>query len=141
MPRTTKRLLEKLREVGALKDERRYRHPGILAKLGKGIAAFFRDWLRNAEQMLSVGPFRRVQKILFAIGAVSLGPGFVYGVIHALGAGEFTRRGVVTLTARNDPFEFYTLMLFGGLVGSFFTLFAFVLLRVLLKGRASRSRS
>lgn len=141
MPKTTKRLLEKLREVEAFKDERRYRPPGMLAKLGKGLSAFFRDWTRIAEHMLSVGPFPRLRKTLVAIGAVSMGPGVLFGVIHALVTSEVTRRGVVTLAARDNPFEFYTLMLVGGVVGTLSTLFAFALLVVLLKGRASRSRT
>jgi|GEM_PF-1962783 len=91
--------------------------------------------------MLSVGPFIRVQKILFAIGAASIGPGAVYGVVHAIITGEVSRAGAVVLTAHEDPFGFYALMLIGGLGAALGTVFAVALLVVLLKGRALGSRN
>lgn len=63
------------------------------------------------DRLLSGG---RLHKILIAIGAASIGPGALYAVIDALIAGEVRRRGAVTLTATDDPFAFYTLMLVGG---------------------------
>ncbi len=96
-----------------------------------------RDKLREiCERLLSGGP---LHKILITIGAASIGPGALYGVIDALIAGEVHRRGAVVLTANEDPFEFYALMLVGGVGATLGTLVAAALLVVVLKGRASRS--
>lgn len=98
-----------------------------------------RDKLREiCERLLAGG---RLHKILIVIGMLSLGPGALYGVIHALVTGEARRRGAVTLTANEDPFEFYALMLVGGVGATLGTLVAAGLLVVVLKGRASRTGS
>ncbi|MCY1524003.1 hypothetical protein D9M68_589190 [compost metagenome] len=81
-----------------------------------------------------------MHKTMIAVAAVSLGPGSLYGVIHALITGEVSQRGAVILTATEDPFEFYALMLFGGVYATLGTVLAIGLLVVTLKGRA-RSRS
>lgn len=85
------------------------------------------------DRLLSGG---RLHKILIAIGAASIGPGALYAVIDALIAGEVRRRGAVTLTATDDPFAFYTLMLVGGVGAILGTLVAAAILVMLLKRRA-----
>lgn len=92
------------------------------------------DKLRElCERLLSGG---RLHKILIAIGATAVGPGALYAVIDALIAGEVRRRGTVTLTANENPFEFYTLLLLGGVGATLGTVLAIALLVVLLKRRA-----
>ncbi|WDZ78255.1 hypothetical protein PWG15_07125 [Ensifer adhaerens] len=90
------------------------------------------------ERLLDGG---RLHKTLIAIGAASIGPGALYGVIHALITGEVSRRGAVILTANENPFEFYTLMLVGSVGATLGTLMAAALLVVVLKRRASSSRN
>lgn len=77
-----------------------------------------------------------LHKTLIAIGAASMGPGALYGVIDALVTGEISSRGVVALAASEDPFAFYTLVLTCGLAASLGTAVSVGLLIVVLKRRA-----
>lgn len=94
--------------------------------------------LEMGERILDGG---WIHKMLVAIGAASMGPGALYSVIHALVTGEISSRGVVTLAASEDPVAFYTLVLACGVGATLGTLVAAALLVVVLRGRASRSRS
>lgn len=111
----------------------------MLSRVGKGIVPFLRDWVRNFAFHLSGPPFPRLRKILAAIGLAAMGPGYLYGVIKAIIAGEVRNRGAVIATAKEEPFAFYTLTLIGGLGAAFVTAFGVALLVLILKGRPSRS--
>ncbi|UTV38088.1 hypothetical protein MYG64_07285 [Ensifer adhaerens] len=79
--------------------------------------------------------------MLIAMGAASMGPAALYSVINALVTGEISSRGVVTLSASEDPVAFYSLVLTCGVGATLGTAVAVFLLIVALKGRASRTGS
>ncbi|OOG61966.1 hypothetical protein B0E45_31660 [Sinorhizobium sp. A49] len=83
--------------------------------------------------------FPRVRKIAATIGLAAFGPAALYGVIDALIAGEVRHRGTVIATAKEEPFEFYTLILVSGLAASLVAVLSLAFLALLLKGRASRT--
>lgn len=80
-----------------------------------------------------------LKTVAAAIGLAAFGPATLYGVIEALLAGEVRNRGQVIASAKNDAFEFYSMMLVGGLGALFVTGLSLLFLVLVLKGRASRS--
>lgn len=80
----------------------------------------------------------RLKTVAAAIGLAAFGPATLYVVIEALLAGEVRNRGWVIASAKNDPFEFYSMMLVGGLGALFVTGLSLLFLILMLKGRASR---
>lgn len=85
------------------------------------------------------GRFPASVKSLLQSVAVS-GPGVLYKVIEAIIAGEVRNRGAVIATAKEEPFEFYTMTLIVGSGAAFVTALGVAAFLVLiLKGRPSRS--
>ncbi|MGF6174723.1 hypothetical protein [Ensifer sp. 4252] len=82
--------------------------------------------------------FPRLKTIAAEIGLAAFGPATLYGVIEALLDGVVRNRGRVIASAKDDPFEFYSMMLVGGLGALFVTGPSLLFLILLLKGRASR---
>ncbi|WP_244512639.1 MULTISPECIES: hypothetical protein [unclassified Ensifer] len=103
------------------------------------MVAFLRDYVRILAYCLSAGPFPRLTQIIVAIGLAVSGPGILYTAIEAMITGEVRSRGAVIATAKEQPFEFYTVALIHGLGAAFLTvLFGAAFLFLLFKGRASR---